>query len=119
VTVQGVIFFYVGGSTMVLRRVGVLSSGKIVGVMYAVLGLIYGGFFALISLAGLAIPRQNAGFDPMGFMLVGGAMMLIIAPIAGAIFGFISGIIAAAIYNVVASIAGGLELDFDSGPEYS
>jgi hypothetical protein len=103
---------------MVLRRVGVLSCGKVMGILYAGMGLIFGAFFALISLAGVVIPQQGQGNNPMGFMLVGGAAALIIAPIIYGILGFIGGIIMAALYNVVASIVGGLELEFDGGAEY-
>ena len=37
---------------MVLKRVGVLSCGKIMGFLYAGIGLIAGGIFALVSLVG-------------------------------------------------------------------
>ena len=46
---------------MVLRSVGVLSAGKLMGLLYAVLGLIFGGFFSLLSLAaGAANSRKVA-----------------------------------------------------------
>jgi hypothetical protein len=105
---------------MVLRRVGILSAGKVMGILYAGMGLILGGMIALISMAGVAIPQQqNAGVNPMAFMLAGGVAALIILPIMYGVMGFLGGIIMAAFYNLVASIVGGLELDFhDSGPEY-
>jgi hypothetical protein len=107
------------GEIMVLQRIGVLSCGKIMGILYAGMGLIVGAFFAIISLAGIAIPQQNAAGNPMAFMLIGGVAALIFMPIMYGIMGFIGGIIMAALYNLVASLAGGLELEFRSnGPDY-
>jgi hypothetical protein len=103
---------------VVLRRIGVLSAGKVLGILYAGMGLLIGAFFALISFAGGAIPQQNAANGQLPFFLVGGAA-LIFMPIFYGVMGFVSGIIMAALYNLVASMFGGLELDFhDSGPEY-
>jgi len=84
------------------------------------MGLIFGGMIALVSLAGVAMPQQqNAEVNPMAFMLAGGVAALIILPIMYGAMGFVGGIIMAAFYNLVASIVGGLELDFhDGGPEY-
>ena len=105
---------------MVLRRVGILSCGKVMGILHAGMGLIVGGIFALISLAGAALPQQqNAAGNPVAFMLAFGVAAIIIMPILYGIMGFVSGIIMSALYNLVASVVGGLELDFfDGGPEY-
>jgi len=98
---------------MVLKRIGVMSCGKLMGMTYAVMGLIFGGILALVSLAGIALPQPpNAGANPAPFFFGGAAV--IIFPIMYGIGGFIGGIIMAAIYNVVASMVGGLELEFDS-----
>jgi len=99
---------------MVLRSIGVLSCGKVLGTLYAAIGLIVGGIFALISLAGVAMPHPpNAAAHPMPFFILGGAAVIIF-PIVYGIAGFIGGIIVAAIYNAVAGVVGGLELVFES-----
>ena len=96
---------------MELKRVGVLSAAKIVGGVYAGLGLIIGFFsacFAIIMFAGLI---SEAEFEAAG---VGAGLFLAgicLWPLLYGIMGFIGGAIAALIYNVVAGFIGGLELE--------
>ena len=45
---------------MVVRRVGVLSLGKVLGVLYALLGHIVGALFAIVSLLGAAVGAPNS-----------------------------------------------------------
>jgi predicted histidine transporter YuiF (NhaC family) len=45
---------------MVVRRVGVLSLNKVLGVLYALLGLIVGALFAIVSLSGAAVGAANS-----------------------------------------------------------
>ena len=96
---------------MVLRHVGVLSAGKLMGALMALFGLIFGGIMTLVSLAGVAInPPQNGPQFPAIFVGVGAAIVL---PIFYGIMGFIMGIIYAALYNLIAATIGGLELEFE------
>ena len=46
---------------MVISKIGVVSLGKVMGVTYALFGLLIGGCFALISLAGAGF--ASAGSD--------------------------------------------------------
>jgi hypothetical protein len=96
---------------MEIKRIGVLSAAKIVGGVYAGLGLIIGLFsacFGLIAFAGLIseADAEFAGFGA-GLFLAG----LCFWPIVYGVLGFIGGAIAALIYNVVAGFIGGLELE--------
>ena len=96
---------------MEIKRVGVLSAAKIVGGLYAGIGLIIGvlsACFGLITFAGLIseADAEIAGASA-GIFLAG----LCLLPIFYGILGFIGGAIAAAIYNVVAGFLGGLELE--------
>src|SRR5512138_1938228 len=94
---------------MVIRRVGPLSCAKIAGTLYAVIGLIVGAIFSLISLAaGSFAQNANSGF-PFGAMI--GAGSIIVFPIMYGCFGFIGTLITAAIYNVLANALGGVEID--------
>jgi hypothetical protein len=97
---------------MVLRSIGVLSCGKVLGITYALMGLLLGAIFALLSMAGIAIDQPRQGNAAVPFAAVG-AGMIIILPIVYGVLGFIGGMIAAAVYNVVASLVGGLELEFE------
>jgi hypothetical protein len=105
---------------MMLRRIGVLSLGKIMGILYALIGLLVGGMMALISLLGLVIPQQQNAGDAMMGMLFGGVAALIFLPIFYGAIGFVGGIIMAFLYNLVAGMVGGLEFEFDriGGPDY-
>jgi hypothetical protein len=97
---------------MVVSKIGALSLGKVMGVTYALLGLLIGGCFALISLAGAGLASQAGGEDAPAFL---GAMFgvgaVIFLPIFYGVMGFIGGLIGAVLYNVVAGMIGGVELD--------
>jgi len=93
---------------MIIKRIDVISCGKVLGALYALLGLIVGALFSLSSLVGLAAADQGAdGNVPMLFSF--GAIILF--PVLYGLMGFIGGIIGAALYNVVASVVGGVKLD--------
>lgn len=77
--------------------------------LYALLGLIAGAFFSLLAVAGTFAARGDEGAAALFF----GAGAIIVLPILYGILGFIGGVIIAALYNVVASVAGGIELDLE------
>ncbi|MEX0714561.1 MAG: hypothetical protein WD278_19650 [Pirellulales bacterium] len=95
---------------MVVKSIGVLSAGKVLGCLYVLLGLIIGAMFSLLSLAGVAAGGQDAGAAAFLF----GIGAIVIIPLFYGTVGFIGGIIMAALYNVVASLAGGIELELSS-----
>lgn len=99
---------------MILKSIGVLSCGKMMGIVYAILGLFVGGCVALISLSGVAIQQAQGGNGPMMPFMGVGVAAVILFPIFYGIIGFIGGLILALLYNAVASLVGGLELDFQS-----
>jgi len=98
---------------MILRSVGVLSAGKVSGVLCALIGLLVGGFMALASLAGVAFNAQAHGGGPQIPAMFVGVAALIFVPIFYGVFGFFMGLIYAALYNLIAGMVGGLELEFE------
>ena len=95
---------------MELKRVGVLSCGKVLGLLYAAMGLIFGGIFSLISIGGMV---ASAGQGAAAGMLFGvGAIVFL--PIFYGVLGFISGLVLALLYNLLAQFVGGLELELES-----
>ena len=104
---------------MVVRRVGALSLGKVLGAVYALLGLIFGAitafFWVLTVLLGIASSGQDAeGTGALvGVGLLFGIGALVLYPIISGIVGFIGGLITAWIYNLVARLAGGLEIELE------
>lgn len=98
---------------MEVRRVGVLSVGKVMGVLYALLGLIIGAFFALFSLLGAAAGLANSETSGAVFGLLSGVGSIILLPLFYGILGFVFGLISALLYNVVARLIGGVELELE------
>jgi hypothetical protein len=94
---------------MVVNSVGVLSVGKVLGCLYAFLGVIIGGLFSLLSLVGVAAGGRAAGPAPLLF----GVGAVVAFPIFYGVIGFVGGIIMAALYNFVASMVGGIEIELD------
>jgi zinc-ribbon domain len=95
---------------MVVRRIGLMSAAKIQGALMALCGLIFGLIFAAIgSVASMASQQSSSPFALMGAAFGVGAV--IILPICYGIIGFISGLIWAAVYNLIAGLVGGIEIE--------
>lgn len=91
-----------------VRRIGPGSAFKVGLAMYALMGLLFGIIFALISMLGgaLALPAEAGAFRM--FFGVGAIVFL---PIFYGVIGGIFAALGALIYNVVAGWLGGLEVD--------
>lgn len=96
-------------ATQQISRIGVLSLAKMMGVLYAFLGLVIGGFISLFSMLGASIAASQNEGSPLGFLF--GVAAIVVAPIFYGCLGFIGGLIMAPIYNVAAKIAGGIEVE--------
>jgi hypothetical protein len=97
---------------MVISKIGVVSLGKVLGVTYALFGLLIGGCIALVSLAGAGLlPSSGSEQTPAFLGAMFGVGAVIFLPIFYGVMGFIGGLIGAVIYNVVAGMIGGVELD--------
>jgi hypothetical protein len=100
---------------MVIRRVGVMSAAKLMGLLYAGIGVIIGLLFALFSVLGGGAMMAAGGGEEAA--MGGGAMMgmgigfAIVAPIFYGVAGFIGGALSAWLYNIAAKYAGGIEID--------
>jgi hypothetical protein len=93
---------------MIVRRVAPLSFAKVSGILYALMGFVGGGIISVIAIVGGALsPDASSGFFGMAF----GAAAVVILPIFYGCLGFVFALIGAALYNVIASMVGGLELD--------
>ena len=89
--------------TVTLRRVGVVSVGKVFGILYGILGLLAGAGFSLFAVLGAAIGGEEA------FGAIFGAFSIIFFPILYGLMGAIFGMIGAALYNLIAGFIGGIE----------
>ena len=98
---------------MIIKSIRALSLGKVLGSIYAGLGLIFGLILAAVSLIGASPFVDGADALPpiAGILLGGGAVIAL--PLLYGFFGFIGGLVVGTIYNFVAKFVGGLELEVD------
>ena len=92
-----------------LKRLDPLSTAKVLGVAYALFGLLFGVMFALFGVVAAATQANGIGAG-IGLIFVG----LIFYPIGAAISGFVGGLILAVVYNLTASLFGGIEMEWES-----
>ncbi len=93
---------------MVLRRLGVLSVGVVMGVIYTALGLLLGVFFSLFAMINLMIGKG----EMHGPAAIAIAVFAVVGfPIFYGFTGFIGGVVLAAMYNLVASFTGGIKME--------
>jgi hypothetical protein len=97
---------------MVIKRVAPLSLGKIAGTLYAFLGLIMGGIFSLAAMAGAFGSSGSDGslFGPMIGAVIG-VGSIIFFPLLYGVLGFLMSMLFAWLYNIIAGMVGGIELE--------
>ena len=100
-----------------LTRVAPLPVAKILGILYALVGLIFVPFFAIAGVAGLFAGSGDGNAGAAGAGLVAGMIVAVIFPIMYGVMGFFGGIIVAALYNLIARWAGGIEFDVEDAPQ--
>ncbi len=90
-----------------LKNINPVQCGIVLAVMYAFLGIVFvvlmAPFMALISTMGM---NNQAGNPFSSFGFAG----LLVFPIMYGVLGFISGLLSAFIYNLVAGWTGGVEI---------
>lgn len=92
---------------MVIKRIRPMSVAKITGTLYAVMGLVVGAFFSLLAAGGFG-PNDS---DFSGFGMVLGTGAVVAFPILYGCIGFVATLIAVWLYNVMAGLVGGIEID--------
>ena len=92
-------------------KIGAVSLGKIFAVMYAIMGLIFGGLVTIFSILGSALFSSEGG----GGGILFGIGAIIFLPILYGVLGFIFGAFAGWIFNLATKWAGGLEIEFEEG----
>ena len=103
---------------MTIKRFGPISVAKMYGLLCFVMGLIIGLIYGLIVIvSGAAItalaPSSSEGTAGGISTIVVGILIMIGMPLFYGFFGFIAGLIGALIYNGVAKIVGGVELELE------
>ncbi|MGD2250117.1 MAG: hypothetical protein PVF58_17070 [Candidatus Methanofastidiosia archaeon] len=96
-----------------IKKIGIVSLAKIQGALGAIIGFIVGLFFAAIGSAFWSSPGMAEAGMPPGMGAFFGVAAIILLPIAYGIGGFIGGVITAFLYNVVAGVVGGIEIELE------
>ncbi|HKI69408.1 MAG TPA: hypothetical protein VKA67_07465 [Verrucomicrobiae bacterium] len=86
-----------------LTYIAPLRAGIVLGVLYGILSLIFVPIFLIAAVLG-----SRSGTPAPAIFGVGFAIMM---PVIYAVIGFIGGIIAAALYNLIAKWTGGFEFE--------
>jgi hypothetical protein len=94
-----------------VQRIGVAQLAKVMGLLYFLMGIVFLVFFLIFS---RSMPgAAGAAFPGFGY----GMGMLVFMPLLYACLGLVFGALTAALYNVVAGMLGGIELDLvTTGP---
>lgn len=92
-----------------ITNVDVMAIAKLLGILYAVLGLVVGLFMALAALVGTIA----GGGDAMVGGVLTGVGAVVFLPIFYGIAGFIGGAFSALLYNFVAGMVGGMILEVE------
>lgn len=94
---------------MELKKVGVLSLAKITTIFGAITGIVVSIIFAVLKRMMASIPIENAAaLQTIANFTIGSAFFIIIQYI---ILGFVYGIIAAFLYNLLAKYIGGVKIE--------
>ncbi len=91
-----------------IKRIEPLQLGKMLAILYGIMGLLFLPFFLVASLASASMPAQQR----MGMMAFG-AGFAIAMPFLYAGMGFVCGALGAFIYNIVAKWIGGIEVEVE------
>jgi hypothetical protein len=93
---------------MVIKRIAVVK----LAIFQACMGVAFGVLAALLfMLAGSMLGSFGSHAAAAG--MIGGVAMLIFLPILYGVAGFVFGAIAAAVYNLIAGIVGGIEIEVE------
>ena len=99
---------------MVIRRVGVGSVAKIGGLLYAVAGFLLGACFALAAMVGAGIGAASSDEStPFWLAPLFGVGAIVFLPILYGLLGAVFTALGAVIYNVLAGMVGGLQLEVE------
>ena len=93
-----------------IKRIAPLQLGKMLAVLYGIMGIFFIPFFLMMSFAASHMPAQKR--VGLGFMALG-AGFAIFFPLIYAAMGFVFGALGALIYNIVAKWVGGIEVEIE------
>jgi hypothetical protein len=93
---------------MVINRFAPLSCAKVVGILYVFVGLVVGGIISLAAMVG-AFSSDTTHAPFIGAFV--GIGSIIFFPLLYGCMGFISALIGAWLYNLMAGFVGGIQME--------
>ena len=93
-----------------IKRIGVLSCGKIFGTLYALLGVIFGAIMTVMSI--ILSFFSTSGPEKLASLFGIGAIVFV--PILYGVMGYVLGLGMAFLYNLTTSWVGGLEVEVET-----
>ncbi len=97
-----------------LKRIAPLQAGKMIGVFYALISLIFVPFFLFFMTMGGMAARQSGNATVMPLMFGMGIGAIVFVPVIYGVMGFVFGALGALVYNLLAKPLGGFELEFET-----
>jgi hypothetical protein len=91
-----------------VKRIAPLQLGKMLGLLYGIMGVIFCPIFLIASL----FASHGPSAQRVGLMAFGTGFALVL-PFLYAAMGFLGGIISAFIYNLIARWIGGIEVEVE------
>lgn len=96
-----------------LNRISPLSLGKISGLAYSAMGLLFLPIMMIGPLIATLAPSGVQSEAPTGLLLGMGLGFALSMPIIYGVMGFVVGLVGALIYNLIAGWVGGIECQFE------
>ena len=97
-----------GSTTRKIKRIAPLPAGKMLAILYGIMGLLFIPVFLIMSVVATQLPApQRVGF------LAFGAGFALAVPFIYAAMGFVFGALGALIYNDVSKWIGGIEVEVE------
>ena len=98
-----------------IQRIGVMSLAKIWGLLFLLVGLLFGVLYGLI-VSGIGVVAAVSGEKEALLLVVAGVVFMVLFPLMYGGMGFVMGALMAWLYNLVARRFGGLEIDIETVP---
>lgn len=96
---------------MRVRKIDPISAGKVLGLVYLGLGLLFGVLMALFTILGAA---AGGGAEAAIGGVIGGLFAMVGIPLMYGAMGFLGGVLVAFLYNAAAGFVGGVEMEIDN-----
>jgi hypothetical protein len=96
-----------------ITKIEPFQLGKILAALYAAMSLLFVPFMVLFSLIANFAPQPEGQEIPTGFFFGFGLVFSLLAPLFYGFMGFLTGVVGAFIYNLVAKKFGGIEVEVE------